>query len=86
MCKVMISMLLQVSGPHTNSSAGSRAHIYFDEMTLSSNSMQEYVEKLRKWADEDNHLRIQTGNSNIIGSNALPGFLKRGVELLAHLK
>ena len=55
-------------------------------MTLSSNSMQEYVEKLRKWADEDNHLRIQTGNSNIIGSNALPGFLKRGVELPAHLK
>lgn len=65
-----------ISGAHTGTSAGSYAHMELDQLYMQSENYEEYVEKVRDWADE--HLEG--------GADALPGYFKRGEELPAHLQ
>ncbi|MDR1770794.1 MAG: hypothetical protein LBS02_09165 [Hungatella sp.] len=65
-----------ISGAHTGTSASSYAHKELNELFQTSNNYDEYVEKVRNWAD----VHIDGG------AEELPGYFKRGEEIPEHLK
>ncbi len=65
-----------ISGAHTRTSAGRYAHMELEELITNRKSHSDYVEKVRKWADD--HIKG--------GADALPGYFKRGAEIPDHIK